>query len=88
MYALVILLTEPKQLTVVPMSWFSSLDIVQIFNRGVSHTKKHRLFFSPNQNDEPNFKLPVQNHFDQDMAANYEGKVLSVWGNLLIISNI
>lgn len=86
MYAIVILLTEQKQLTVVPMSWFPSLDIIQIFNKGVSKTKSHRLFFSPNSNDEPNFKLPIPKKFQPDICANYEGKILSVWGKKKIIS--
>lgn len=80
MFAIVILLTEPKRLAVVPMSWFPSLDIVQIFNRGVSRTKNHRLFYSPNREDEPDFTLPVQRNFHQDIRASYEGKILSAWG--------
>lgn len=48
----------------IPMAWVYSLDIAQVFNRGISHTKNHLIFYSKNKDDDPDFKLPVRDFFD------------------------
>lgn len=46
------------------MAWVYSLDIVQVFKRGISNTKNHLILYSKNKNDDPYFKLPVRDFFD------------------------
>lgn len=79
MFAAVIL-KQSKEKIVVPMKWISGLDIVQIFNCGISHTKTHLIFYSKNRDDEPNFLAEKKDEFDEDGAFCYDGKVLHVWG--------
>lgn len=74
MHAISILLTRPKHLVVIPLSWIASLDIVQIFNIGISKTKKHRLFYSSELAVEPSFKMNIEYFFMPDNRANYWGK--------------
>lgn len=88
MYAVALLHTQPKQHKVLPLSWFASLDVVQIFNIGISYTKLHRVFYSPDLKDDPNFKLELSEVFAEDLKANYMSTVRSVWGNEKIFIQI
>lgn len=72
----VVLLKESKTKLVIPISWIYSLDIVQIFNRGVSHTKNHKIFYYKDKKTEPNFRLPIRIIFDENVHACYIAKIL------------
>lgn len=50
----------------IPFAWVHSVDVVQIFNRGVSRTKNHLIYFSENKLEDPDFKLPVQHIFEEN----------------------
>lgn len=82
-FAAVILKNSRKKL-VVPIKWVGNLDLLQILNIGLSHTKDHVIFYSKNRSDEPNFAAEVKEHFDEDAdeAFCYDGKVLHIWGEL------
>lgn len=84
MFAAVIL-KQSKEKIVVPIKWIAGLDIVQIFNRGISHTKCHLIFHSMNRDEEPNFTAEMKQKFDGEGSFCYEGKVLHVWGELIEI---
>lgn len=81
MYSIVLLHTQPRKLTILPIGWFQSLDIVQIFNIGISNNKLHRVFYSPDLNDDPDFELDLSEVFAEDVKANHMATVRSVWGN-------
>lgn len=65
----------------IPITWVHSLDIVQVFKRGISNTKNHLIYYSKNKNDDPNFKLPVRGTFDDtaDFGC-YHAKIREVAG--------
>lgn len=50
----------------IPFAWVHSFDIVQIFNRGINRTKDHLVYYSDDKTDDPNFKLPVRDFFDEN----------------------
>lgn len=57
-------------------TWVHSLDIVQIFNRGISNSKNHLVYYSQDKNDDPNFKLPIRDFFDEnDQRGCYYAKI-------------
>lgn len=79
MFATVILTASHVRL-VIPLKHILSLDIVQIYNRGNSRTKNHIIYFSPDDSEEPNFRLPLRTEFDQNIPACYWAKVLNIFG--------
>lgn len=50
----------------IPFSWVYSVDVVQIFNRGINHAKNHMIYYSEDKLGEPDFKLPVRELFDEN----------------------
>lgn len=65
----------------IPSSWVYSLDIVQIFKRGISRTKNHLIYYAKNKNEEPNFKLPIQNVYNETHEHGmYNAKIRDVGG--------
>lgn len=50
----------------IPFTWVYSLDIVQVFKRGISNTKNHLIYYSKIKNDDPDFKLPIRDIFDDN----------------------
>lgn len=80
-----IILKESKVKLVIPIKWIESLDIVQVMNIGIRHTKDHVIFYSSNESIEADFTAQMRTVFDETAPARYIGKVLSIWGktNLL-----
>lgn len=74
MYVAVILTTEPLKKVIIPIQWFQSVDVVQVFNTGVSKTKLHKVFFCGDIKEDPNFRLPIEKKF-VDRPACYQAKV-------------
>lgn len=74
-----VLLSESRQKIVIPMKWILSVDIVQVFNYGVSHTKDHIIYYSQNLDDEPNFRLKVEDVFEFKEGC-YEARILHAHG--------
>lgn len=65
----------------IPFTWVHSLDIVQIFNRGINHCKNHLIYYSENKTDDPNFKLPIRDFFDEnDQRGCYYVKIRNCAG--------
>lgn len=60
MYVSAILVTKPPKKVVLPIQWFQSLDLAQIFNIGASKTKTHKVFFCDDINEDPNFRLEIK----------------------------
>lgn len=79
MFAAVIL-KQSKEKIVVPLKQIAGLDIVQIFNCGISHTKIHLIFYSTDRDEEPNFSADKKEVFDDSGCFCYDGKVLHIWG--------
>lgn len=79
MFAAIILI-ESKEKLVIPSKWIYSLDIVQVFNIGISHTKTHKIFYSPNLNDEPDFKASLEREFTIQRKCCYEAKIYRFFG--------
>lgn len=69
----------------IPFTWIHSIDIVQVFNRGISHTKKHLIYYSEDKSDEPNFKLPVRDIFDENNGGCYYAYILYSAGTYLLL---
>lgn len=80
MFAVVVLLHSRKKL-IVPISWIKSLDITQIFNYGISHTKNHTVFYAP-ENTEPDFSLDIKENFDEIASGLYISRIRHIWGKL------
>lgn len=70
------ILIESKEKVVIPVSWFASLDIVQIFNIGKVRGKVHKIFYFKDKSVDPNFRLPLQREFNEEVCACYEANVL------------
>lgn len=79
MFATVILTASHVRL-VIPLKYILSLDIVQIYNRGISRTKDHIIYFSSDHTEEPNFRLPLKIEFDANVPACYWAKILNIFG--------
>lgn len=78
-----IVLENSKQKLVIPLKWIYSIDITQIMNYGISHTKQHVVFYCNDPDEEPNFRLPIQNDFDENQNACYYARVLHIFGEFL-----
>lgn len=85
MFVTVILVDSLERL-VIPVKYILSLDIVQIYNRGISRTKKHIIYFSNDDTDEPNFHLPIRSEFDANRPACYYANILNVFGKFIQIN--
>lgn len=83
MFATVILVGSLERL-VIPLKYILSLDIVQVYNRGISRTKKHIIYYSSDDTDEPNFHLPIQDEFNANEPACYYAHILNVFGKFEI----
>lgn len=70
------ILLPSKEKVVVPISWFSSFDLVQIFNRGKNSAKVHKIFYYKDKSVDPNFRLPVRRDFDENVRACYNANAL------------
>lgn len=79
MYVTVILL-HSRVRVVIPVKYIFSLDIVQVYNRGISRNKDHIVYYSSDDSDEPNFRLPIKKEFDPFEPACYEARILNTFG--------
>lgn len=70
------ILIESKEKVVIPISWFASLDIVQIFNIGKVRAKVHKIFYFKDKSVDPNFRLPLRIDFDENVRACYNANIL------------
>lgn len=77
-----IILAESHERLVIPLKYILSLDVVQIYNRGISRTKKHIIYYSNDDSDEPNFRLPIRSDFNDNEPACYYAHILNVFGKL------
>lgn len=76
----VVILTQSKVKLVIPIKWVSSLDIIQIFNYGVSHTKDHLIFYSSVDDDDPDFGTEKKREFVMNDIGCYDARIMSIWG--------
>lgn len=74
MFVVCLLKTNPPKKVVVPIQWFASLDIAQIFNSGASKTKLHKIFYCENLDSDPNHRLPIKRVF-VDGPACYHAQI-------------
>lgn len=75
--------TATKRKLVVPIQWFQSIDIAQVFRIGLRNSKVHKIFYAEDYNIDPNFRLPIRIEFDDNgynPPARYEAKVLKCFG--------
>lgn len=82
----VIILSKSKKKLVIPIKYVYSFDVTQSMNYGISHTKDHRVFYSKNFEGEPNFKLPLQDEFEEHKCACYQAKILHIFGKFYYVS--
>lgn len=75
-----ILLVKSKQKLVIPTKWIFSFDILQIFYRGLSPTKLHKIFFFNDESCEADFNLPVRDDFDETVPACYLAQIKGTFG--------
>lgn len=77
-----VILKHSREKLVVPIKWVGNLDVLQIFNIGISHTKDHLVYFSKKLSEEPDFTAEKRQYFDEDGSFCYDGKVLHIWGKI------
>lgn len=82
MFACVILEVSKKKLTI-PLKWIYSFDITQALNYGISHTKQHVVYYCNDSDEAPNFRLPIQNDFDENQSGCYYAHILHIFGKYL-----
>lgn len=82
MYVTVILI-ESRYRVVIPVKYIFSIDIVQIYNRGMSRNKNHIIYYSNDDSDEPNFRLPIRNYFDPNVPACCKARILNIFGKYI-----
>lgn len=78
-----VILMAIKTKLVVPIQWFQSIDITQVFRVGLRNSKVHKIFYADDYNVDPNFRLPIRNQFNENgdnPPARYEVKVLKCFG--------
>lgn len=83
MYVTAILI-HSRNRVVIPVKYIFSIDIVQIYNRGMSRNKDHIIYYSNDDSDEPNFRLPIKSEFDPIVPACYKARVLNIFGMYIV----
>lgn len=84
-----VLLVKSKIKLVIPTKWAYSLDIVQIFNRGISPTKLHKIFYFHDKSVRADFNLPVRDEFDPSVPACYLAQIKCTSGkNIKFLNTI
>lgn len=73
MYISAVLVTRPTQKVIIPIQWFKSLDVAQIFNVGASKSKLHTVFYCDDYDADPNFRLPIEQEY-VDRPACYQAQ--------------
>lgn len=68
----VVKLSQSTEKLVIPVKWIYSFDIVQALNYGLSKTKSHIIFYSPNLQAEPNFRLPLRDSLENGSDGCYK----------------
>lgn len=64
---------------IIPGGWIMTddNDHINILNYGTVHNKKQwRIFFSSNINASPNFDIETSVNFDNNVEANYMGRIV------------
>lgn len=65
---------------VIPTKWVYSLDIVQIFNKGINPRKTHKVFYYKDKSIDADFTLPVRDIFDENVPACYHAQIKCTFG--------
>lgn len=81
MYISAVLVTKPLKKVVIPIQWFQSIDLTQIFNVGASKTKLHKVFFCDDIDADPNFRLPIEAEY-VDRPACYKAQMKHAFSKL------
>lgn len=76
----VVTLNQSNEKFVIPVKWIYSFDIVQALNYGLSKTKSHIIFYSPNLQAEPNFRLPLRDLFELGGDGCYKAHIWYLLG--------
>lgn len=76
-----IILVESKEILTIPMSWCHGIDVVRALNYGLKNLKNKLIFFSHDENAEPNFCLPVRMDFSSNEDACYIANILKIKGS-------
>lgn len=80
----VIFLFEANQNLVIPVKWIKSFDIIQAINRGISHTKVHKVFYCNDFSLEPNFNTPMRQEFQAENTGCYDANIKYIFGKPFI----
>lgn len=68
-----------KKIVVVPVDFIYKLDFVKTFNNSLNRNQKHLMYWSQDQNKEPNFDLPVSEQFNHSIDGCYYVKLLKAF---------
>lgn len=63
----------------IPASWCSYIDIVGSMNNSLNKNIERTIFYSPDENRTPNFKLVPGMRFDEDIDGCYKAYILKVF---------
>lgn len=77
-----VILVESKEKIIIPLKWVhnESSDLSWIINWGIKRSRDRKIFFSNNENDEPNFGLAMRAKLCYTEAACYKARIIKSFG--------
>lgn len=69
-----------KKILVVPVDFINELDFAKTFNNSLNRNQKHLMFWSENQEQMPDFSLPVSEQFNSSTEACFYVKLIKAFG--------
>lgn len=64
---------------VIPVRWCMRLNLITSVNDRLNANKKRVIFFSPDERDEPDFRLPISEKFDKLNSGCYYGHAIKLF---------
>lgn len=69
-----------KRNLVVRTSWIKGFSPAKVYNQGVKIGAKYTVYYSNNENEEPNFDGNISRQFQPQSVALYEANLYSFFG--------
>lgn len=76
----VVRLKKLRDNIVVQDKWVENMYNAKTKKYGCPPTRQKVIFYSPNENEIPDFSLTVQDNFDATVVACYQGYILKTFG--------
>lgn len=72
-----------RKLICVPLHYIYMLDLAKSLNYRINRNQEHLCFWSNDLTNQPNFNLPISNHFDPSIDSCYKVRLLKVFRKLI-----